>query len=253
MADKDKPSDEYQYSDLDSSENEFMGEKEPESPKQDASNTNHVRRNALIVVAVVVVLFVLYRFFAPSSKEPVKPAIPPVAQTPSAPVQPTPAPAVAQQPLRVNSEADEQLKKTVSTIEINQQGMRSDITSLNGQVQSLNTKLEELAAQINRLNQALSAVSNQVAKQSQDMNTLMVKAAPKKPSAKLKPQMPQITYNIQAVIPGRAWLIGSNGSILTVREGIRIRGYGLVQLIDPMQGRVVTSSGKVIRFSPEDS
>lgn len=256
MADKDKPTDEYHYSDSDSQDNPFAGQDEAQPLKPETSNSNPVRRNALIVIGVVVVFFVMYRFIAPyfsGSKESIKPALPPVAQTMSAPVQPTPAPVVAPQNLPVVKEADEQLKKTVSTIEINQQGLRSDINSLNGQMQGLNTKLDELSSQINRLNQALGALSNQVAQQSHDVSALMVKAQPPKPKSKAGPAMPQVTYYIQAVIPGRAWLIGSNGSILTVREGIKIGGYGLVQLIDPMQGRVVTSSGKIIRFSPQDS
>ena len=60
-------------------------------------------------------------------------------------------------------------------------------------------------------------------------------------------------YHIQAVIPGRAWLIATNGATLTVREGTAVAGYGMVRLIDPSQGRVTTSSGQVIRFSQEDS
>jgi intracellular multiplication protein IcmG len=60
-------------------------------------------------------------------------------------------------------------------------------------------------------------------------------------------------YNIQAVIPGRAWLIATNGATLTVSQGTAIPGYGIVKLIDPVQGKVTTSSGQIIRFSQEDS
>ena len=68
-----------------------------------------------------------------------------------------------------------------------------------------------------------------------------------------KPSAPPIHYYIQAVIPGRAWIIATNGSTLTVREGTNIAGYGIVRLIDPLDGRIVTSSGQIIRFSQEDS
>ena len=60
-------------------------------------------------------------------------------------------------------------------------------------------------------------------------------------------------YYIQAVIPGRAWLIATNGSTLTVREGSTIPGYGIVRKIDPNLGKVFMSTGKVIRFSQLDS
>ena len=58
---------------------------------------------------------------------------------------------------------------------------------------------------------------------------------------------------MQAVIPGRAWLIANNGSTITVREGTPIPGYGIAKIIDPIKGRVMTSSGKEIRFSQDDS
>ncbi|HAF87135.1 MAG TPA: type IV secretion protein IcmG, partial [Legionellales bacterium] len=61
------------------------------------------------------------------------------------------------------------------------------------------------------------------------------------------------SYYIKAVIPGRAWLIAANGSTLTVSEGTNIKGYGMVKLIDSTQGRILTSSGRVIRFSQQDS
>ncbi|MBA3536672.1 MAG: type IV secretion protein IcmG, partial [Tatlockia sp.] len=64
---------------------------------------------------------------------------------------------------------------------------------------------------------------------------------------------PRLMYFIQAIIPGRAWLIATNGSTITVREGTRIAGWGVVKLIDPIQGRVLTSSGRIIRFSQRDS
>lgn len=52
---------------------------------------------------------------------------------------------------------------------------------------------------------------------------------------------PQVT--VHAIIPGRAWLKGKEGRILTVIEGDSIEGYGKVLAIDPHNGWVITSSG----------
>lgn len=265
MADKDQSNDEYQFAELDSSDNESMGQAESdmnkkETARQGSAETKDVRRNALIVIIVVFAIFFTYRFILPmfSHKDTVstiKPAIPSIAQTTPQPVavKPTPAPVQQVQPV-VHNVVDNELKKNVSVIEINQQSIRSEVTSLSNQVTSVNNKIDDLTNQMSKLNQALTSLSNQVAMQSHEMSQLIARSQPKR----IKPKVvyhnvPPVTYNIQAVIPGRAWIIGSNGSILTVREGIKIRGYGVVQLIDPMQGRVVTSSGKIIRFSPEDS
>ena len=80
------------------------------------------------------------------------------------------------------------------------------------------------------------------------------KRAPPKAMAKARgPVAKPMNYYVQAVIPGRAWLIATNGSTLTVRQGSSVRGYGVVQSIDAVQGRVNTSSGRVIRFSQDDS
>ena len=50
-------------------------------------------------------------------------------------------------------------------------------------------------------------------------------------------------YYVQAVIPGRAWLKGADGSALTITVGSTIPGYGKVRSIDPYSGIVSISSG----------
>lgn len=263
MADKDKNNDEYHFAELDTPGMETMEEMESEGTRTGLSpEKKNVRLNALIVVGVVVLLFLTYRFIWPlfsTSTQVVKTTTPPVAQTmPIEPIQTQPKPIISTttpapvQP--VIQATDDAVKRSVSVIEINQQSLRADVTSLNGQVNGLNRKIDDLSSQMIKLNQTITSLSNQMAQQAQQMSELMAaKTQPKPIKQVIRHPIPQIRYHIQAVIPGRAWLTGSNGSILTVREGIKVNGYGTVQLIDSMQGRVVTSSGKIIRFSPEDS
>jgi len=187
------------------------------------------------------------------SKPETKPTaiITPITQ-PVQPVVVTPVPVQVQQP--VITQTDPDLKQKVAAIELSQQSVRSEVSAVNNQVSAVSSNLNNLNTEISHLNQVISNLSAQVAKQSDEISVLMARSQPKpiKPVVQRVVKQP-IIYYIQAVIPGRAWLIGSNGSTLTVREGTRIYGYGVVKLIDSMQGRILTSSGQVIKFSQEDS
>jgi intracellular multiplication protein IcmG len=55
-------------------------------------------------------------------------------------------------------------------------------------------------------------------------------------------------YRLQAAIPGRAWLMRSDGANVTVSLGDKIPGYGTIVGIDPNEGVVQTSSGANIKY-----
>ncbi|KTD53370.1 Component of the Dot/Icm secretion system [Legionella santicrucis] len=278
MADNDQ-NDEYKFAELDSLENESI--ENPEySPKSTApmgqgggEPRKNIKRNALIAIGVVVFIMLMYKFiggifFGKSTKVPTDENITPtpVAEvTPSPQPQPLPQTEIPQEPIQQPQvqpvlqqpvvEVGKELKQKVASIEVTQQTVQSEVSSVNQQVGNVNNNVNALSAQITKLNQVISDLSNQVAKQSEEINVLMERTKPKliKRIIHVQPSAPQIIYYINAVIPGRAWLIGANGSTLTVREGSKIEGYGVVKLIDSLQGRVLTSSGRVIRFSQDDS
>ena len=50
---------------------------------------------------------------------------------------------------------------------------------------------------------------------------------------------------LRAVIPGRAWLVDTQGRTYTVAEGDVVGNFGKVTQIDSTVGRVMTSSGYV--------
>jgi hypothetical protein len=54
---------------------------------------------------------------------------------------------------------------------------------------------------------------------------------------------PKSTYNVQAIIPGRAWLKSDNGETVTVAEGDILKNYGRVMKIDPYDGIVQIDTG----------
>ncbi|HHL3492727.1 TPA: type IVB secretion system protein IcmG/DotF [Legionella pneumophila] len=267
MAEHDQNNDEYKFAELDSYDMDQAGESDLDSQasyqsgKEGLTRKKDIKRNALIAIGVVIFIMVMYKiigwmFFSDKSKQVTsQPAIPPVTQvaTPQ-PVQTIPTTPIQQvQPATV-VEDDSDLKKKVSAIEMSQQSLRSEVNALSEQINAVNNNIKNLNAQIVNLNQIIGNMSNQIARQSEVINVLMVRTTPKKVVKISRPAVAaRVIYYIQAVIPGRAWLIGSNGSTLTVREGSKIPGYGIVKLIDSLQGRILTSSGQVIKFSQEDS
>jgi intracellular multiplication protein IcmG len=267
MADNDQNNDEYKFAELDSFENESnenpeYGLETPPPKSQGSGSRVNIKRNALIAVGIIVFVMLMYKFIGGmfSSKTPVlPPEETPIAEAPitSTPVETQIAPEPIQaQPIQAQiQENNSALQQKVASIEVTQQSVQSEVSSVSQQVGNVNTNVNTLGAQINKLNQTISELSNQVAKQSAEINVLMDRTKPKPVKRIVRPQQvnEQIFYYINAVIPGRAWLIATNGSTLTVREGSNIAGYGVVKLIDSMQGRVLTSSGRVIRFSQEDS
>lgn len=265
--------DDYKFVEFDDLENPMDSDSNSDSSKSDKASTFlssqgeskiDIKRNAIIALGVVVVLMVLYKiiahlFFTKKNDEAVVKAntAPPVQQIadsmPSAPpvINNTPA-VVAPQPIVTVDNSE--LTTKVAAIELAQQNVRSEVGAVSQQVSSVNNNMQNLNNQIANLNQVINNLSTQLTKQTEEINLLMART---KPKPVIKPinytSVPPLIYNIQAVIPGRAWIIGTNGSTLTVREGTKIPGYGVVKLIDPLEGRVVMNSGQVIRFSQEDS
>lgn len=64
---------------------------------------------------------------------------------------------------------------------------------------------------------------------------------------------PQTLYALTAVIRGRAWVRDSQGHEMTVKLGDTIPGYGTVRFIDPKQGMIITSSGRIITYGQDDA
>jgi intracellular multiplication protein IcmG len=233
-----------------------------------ASTSNkNIKRNALIAIVVIIFLMIMYKllgylFFskdtevAQNSNDVAAVTSMPTVQNTIQPQQPIVVAPVIPQPVQpvVSDNNYSNLTQKVAAIEVSQQNVRSEVSNVSQQVGSVNNNISNLNNEIANLNVVIKGLSTQLAKQTEEINILMARTQPK-PVLKqiIKTTTPPLIYYIQAVIPGRAWLIGTNGSTLTVREGTRVAGYGVVKLIDPLQGRVVTSSGQVIRFSQEDS
>lgn len=264
MADDNQDNDEYKFVELDALDGDSMGGMESDvatSSSQNSGEKKDIKRNALVAFGFIVFIMIMYKligylFFSGKSDVAMKKSSPPIAvvATPPPVQQQEVVPPIPVQPVQVSIPVDNtDLNKKVSAVEISQENVREEINSVSQQVGSVNNTINNLSNQVTNLNQVIGTLSTQMQKQSEELNKLMLLSQPKRVKKPITHRAPSIAYYIQAVIPGRAWLINTNGSTLTVREGTAIKGYGVVKLIDPMQGRVITSSGQIIRFSQEDS
>lgn len=143
------------------------------------------------------------------------------------------------------------------------------LTSLESRTNAANTRLEQLEtmaselqnnvnqmqSQLSNLANSVQVLSNQITQQQADMSAFL--EAQKKPVVKKRAVrrggfVSKKSYSIQGLVPGRAWLKDSSGESLTIQVGDNLPGYGTVEEIDPLAGKVKTSSGIIIRYSPAD-
>lgn len=124
--------------------------------------------------------------------------------------------------------------------QVNQQSM----AQLQSQMQQLQSQVNTVTNSISQLNSQLLIIANEIRAIAVDRglggrNISMVKTGK--------------TYEIKALIPGRAWLQARDGSTTTVTIGDRLPGYGIIQMINTHQGVVTTSSGAIIQYGQRDS
>lgn len=270
MADNDDLNDEYQFADLDSTspsdenpvDSEEATDLHKESPSFSDLRQNKTIMKGLIVVGVIIVLIMGYKLVGTSSDKKIlkQPPLKPQATVSSLETSKV-APVVQQQAFPLENQAttpvvDAKVSQKLSALESTQQSIQTDVSAVSNQLGGVSKNVDALIAKINDLNVIISNLGAKVDEQSREIDRLTIQRH-RLQAKKIQRPGPHFggypKYYIQAVIPGRAWLIATNGATLTVREGTVIAGYGTVNLIDPNQGRVTTSSGQVIRFSQEDS
>lgn len=260
MANKDLDNEEYIFEEPDADMHEPLGDdsnyKAREEKPSNPFHSPELKRKLATLGATIVGLFILVfgiKYCIPTKKQETTPMVQ-VAPSPmvvNKPIAEVPPPIPVESGL--SKAVTDELKQKVSTIETNLQSATGQVNAVNQQLGTVNTNVNNLNDQITKLNQVITELSAQVSRQSDEIRTLMVKNKPKPVRIRAIHKNPPLVYYIQAVIPGRAWLIASNGSTLSIREGTRIRDYGIAKIIDPIQGRVLTSSGRVITFSQDDS
>jgi len=204
-----------------------------------------MKRNALLaVVGLFFLLGLLKCVSKPSTHEEMSAPKPIIQNTAPAPNQ------------MIQTMPDNQMQDLINM----QKSMQANLASMNDKMNQLNSQLSVLNSNNQALQQQLSDLMSKYQSLQQSINEAMA-------AAKAKPQIthslasrtraysaPVIkeNYFIQAIIPGRAWLVSSQGKTITVRVGSLLPGYGRVARIDAQQGRVEMSSSKVFVFSQAD-
>jgi len=198
---------------------------------------------------------------APLASQPVKPAaaaamIAPVSA--AAPAKPAVAASTAVAPVAIErklTEVEQSVAKQQKTLE-NQKEMSQK------QLQEIRDELTIVSKDIGSIKMMLRAKA-----QAQKMGPITKAKRIKKPARLLvkkkepphhrralrekifiHPRVPTQTFYVEAVVPGRAWLQGSDGETISVSIGSYLEGYGRVTRIDEDRGVVATSSGHVIPY-----
>ncbi|MDP1602319.1 MAG: type IVB secretion system protein IcmG/DotF [Legionella sp.] len=255
--------DEYQFADLDIDPGSMDADDNISKPADisdypPGSERTDVKRNALIVIVLIIVAMLVYKFMGSFFSKKTTTVESSITTTPPIVPKPVIEQPIVQAPVPVVQPPTDdmvQINQKLGSIDMNDQNIRSDLSNVNNQLNTINDGINNLNTKVSNLTTTLTTLSDKLEQQANELSRLLAaRQKPVRPHHVVRRVIrPSIVYYIQAVIPGRAWLISTNGSTLTVREGTNIAGYGIVKLIDPNQGRVVTSSGRVIRFSQQDS
>ncbi len=275
MADDDQNNDEYQFADLDvlGSEQDVasLPEDEPVESSDEGVSSPPGRgrlseldpkvvkliKKGLIALGAFIVVLLIYKVFASffSSKPTTKKITPAASVVKTQKASKTPLPIQTQSmPVTTTTSDDGKLsalKREQSRIENELSSIRTQMSTITQNMSDMSTKMADVKQTMLVLNERLEQQSNQMGRL-QSMNRAK-RASASKPPARRAPAVAKPTYSIQAIIPGRAWLMSSQGKTLTVSRGSVVPGYGTVRLINSKVGRVFTSSGRVIQFSQADS
>lgn len=197
------------------------------------------KNRVVVVVVVVIVLLIILRLFGGHNTKVISTATvsaTTVASTAAVASTTIPSMPVVSQP---SPQVTSQLSQLSQTVNSNQ----STISDLQNKIDSLQQSVEVGQEHQSQVTQAVASLAK-------DVQALQAKLAPKTKVSKKKAK--PVVYYLKAIIPGRAWIYGSNGRQATIAKGDSVKQYGKVLAIEAKQGKVLTSSGKVIQFSSID-
>lgn len=206
-----------------------------------------LKKRILIVIGLIILIAVVYQFIKPDVEQAVESEAVSKTETAVSQQQQTrvrEAPSVS---TRIATETG-QLKRQIQNLQ--QQGQRTQ-----AQVQQFQFEMNKLKQSLTGVNKSVGSLNESVKKLRTDLKKQTKAAAPvfkiRKAPAKVRRPLP--VYTVRALVPGRAWIASSTGTVLTVKVGDRLMGYGYVRGINPQGGVVTTSSGREIEYGAGDS
>ena len=167
------------------------------------------------------------------------PAVIPVQST--APAYANQVPAQATQPVSAEAALIAENERAMSQLQSQYTQQYNNFVSQNKQAQE---QMQALSARVSAMENQLNQLVQALTKRSQDTSMVSPPPVSAAPLPQSQPSLEaKIAYNVQAIIPGRAWLKADNGEMITVAEGDVIKNVGRVIRIDPYDGVVEINTG----------
>jgi len=138
-------------------------------------------------------------------------------------------------------DALQKITDTVAKLNDDVHAMDNRILALSGSTTSLTSELGSLKRDFGQVKRSLSDEGIDFAVPTPPSHSY-TKSSLYRPSNAM-PVNPMPPYVVHAIIPGRAWLKGPDGQILTITEGDTLGDFGKVLVIDAASGMVLTQSG----------
>jgi len=195
------------------------------------------------------------------------------AMTPSA-VTPTVEEAISES---VSKDTTPSTKPPTSVSANGATDLHARVDQMTAQIKSNQNKMDDLSLQLQNVNKALAGLNNSIASLEKKLNVpVTVQPTIKKMKKKkvkravmsnqinleAKPQVEGEqpvqekvilrNFVLKAIVPGRAWIGLPNRGTVSIAEGEKIPGVGIVKTIDEDQGEVTLGSGEVITYGPDD-
>jgi intracellular multiplication protein IcmG len=233
-------------------------------------NQGSNRKKLILIISGVIIgalcLYKLYGLFT------VAPSKTPLAPTPTAQMRAVPIVPSAQKPEQINPPQT----PIISEEKFDKEGFKDKVSTLEKAIEQNSQIQENLQNQISGISSAITEVQDNIAMLTQQINTLVqqkraaesklqgkaeaaskpvaVEKTVKKWSArrKNKRRINDGEYYVRAMIQGRAWMVDPNGTVLTISTGDQLPGYGQIQEINADKGMIMTSSGRMINYMPQD-
>jgi intracellular multiplication protein IcmG len=229
----------------------------------DPKVVNTLRKGVIAVAALILVLVVykgLTGFFSSksaSSKKASTASAPAIAQV-TKPVSQQASIPISAPTTQSNAPVVRADSNALSSIKTEQKQIEEELVDIRTQINAVTQSMSDVSTKMTDVQQTMLVLSERLEQQSQQMGRLQTISRSKRvtssrSSARTRPAAVRTVYSIQAIIPGRAWLMSDQGKSLTVSRGSPVPGYGAVRIVNAKLGRVFTSSGRVIRFSQADS
>ncbi|OGT31795.1 MAG: hypothetical protein A3E87_02340 [Gammaproteobacteria bacterium RIFCSPHIGHO2_12_FULL_35_23] len=236
---------EYQFKDDQNTEAEYNYVEEPQVSTTSARPKIKVKP-IITVILIIIVLFIVYKVIhsiiekrANSSLT----AIPTVSIQSTSPV-PTQQSAVQNNNQALLAQLPD-LATSVASLQASNQDLANKIQQQQFQDQTNMTTMQQsidnVSTQMQKISDSVSSLSAAFYKQ-QEMQQRAAYEKAQVAARKAAALRNQKNYFVDAVIPGRAWLKGADGSALTVAVGDELPGYGKVIAINPYSGEVRTTS-----------